>query len=555
MALDWIQNYIEDYGGDSTRVTLFGQSAGSMAISVLLAVEQAKFQRAILQSGTLIRPFFQLLEKTNRTESNLEFANLVSCGDNINQTIMSCLRSKTVQELVAQTFTKPVHQLWEPVVDTDLQHPIFPLDLLSALSNGKFKNVDIIIGSNSGDGIAQLGGNVLKDPSAYENLQKNFRQAGPELFLGRADPDDEDIFLAERLRYYYLRESILDSSIDKNLVDLMTDNMYEAGGRIMLEILSILVRNNNLYQYLFDYYGTKSHTTDWFNISRPELGSCHSDDLYYLFKKAGEESLITAHDQRVSDVMTSFWANFAKSGNPNDKDNIWSAFTMDNRQYLKISEDVEMEMPAAYKDKVKFWREIFFQSPIEETSAGYIKGSYMTSVNGKCIKSYQGIPYAQPPIGRLRFVDPVSKSSWDGVLDATKLKAKCISSGASTSMSEDCLHLNIYTPCQVEEGMAVMVWIHGSLFEGESAGTDFYGPEYIVDENIILVTVEYRKGPFGFISLESNVMPGNQGLKDQRLALSWIQQHIQSFGGDKTKVTLFGGSEGSERNDYCCILA
>ena len=80
-----------------------------------------------------------------------------------------------------------------------------------------------------------------------------------------------------------------------------------------------------------------------------------------------------------------------------------------------------------------------------------------------------------------------------------------------------------------------------------SGGTHFYGSEFLVDENVVLVTLNYRLIPFGFMSLESTALPGNQGLKDQRLAMEWVQKHIQSFGGSKSKVTVYGESAGSRR--------
>ena len=548
VALDWIQENIEDYGGDKSQVTIFGHSAGSMAISALLTNQQAKFNRAILQAGTLVRPFFKLLSKTNLTKINYDFSEQFDCsGDST----VTCMQSQTVEELVHQTFFKPVHTIWEPTLDDKLDNPVFPLDPVQAILNGNFKDVDLIIGSSSGDGIAQLGGNVLSNSTDYDYLQKNFKIKGPSLMLGRQEPDAEDLVLAEQLRYFYTGESVLNSSVDKQMVELMSDNMYETGGRSMLEILSFVSEKNH-YQYLFDYVGTNTYTNILYNLSRPDLGACHGDILFYLFT-GKEDNLVSDSDKIISNMLLEYWTNFAKTGNVNGVDTAteWDSFTMQNQKFLQISPDSLMK--SADVKKLQFWRNFLDLPPVTESSAGLMQGSYRTSTKGKCILSYQGVPYAKPPMKSLRFMDPVEADPWQGVLDATSEPAKCLQFtedyGLSEKMSEDCLFLDIYTPCALDDSssLPVMVWIHGGDYMYGGGGTEFYGPEYLVDEGVILVTVQYRLAPFGFISLESSVMPGNQGLKDQKLALSWVQDHIESLGGNKDEVTLFGENAGSER--------
>ena len=106
---------------------------------------------------------------------------------------------------------------------------------------------------------------------------------------------------------------------------------------------------------------------------------------------------------------------------------------------------------------------------------------------------------------------------------------------------EDCLHLNIYVPETKKSGkLPVMFWIHGGGFFAGSASPDFYGPEHFLDHDIILVTINYRLGPLGFLTLGNDLMPGNLGLRDQILALEWVQENIAQFGGDPKKVTIAG---------------
>ena len=116
------------------------------------------------------------------------------------------------------------------------------------------------------------------------------------------------------------------------------------------------------------------------------------------------------------------------------------------------------------------------------------------------------------------------------------------------SGSEDCLFLNVYTPelpsSDEHPELPVMVWIHGGGFTTGSGNSDFYGPDYLMDENVVLVTFNYRLGPFGFFTTEDADASGNYGLHDQVLALEWVQANIAAFGGDPDQVTIFGESAG-----------
>lgn len=117
---------------------------------------------------------------------------------------------------------------------------------------------------------------------------------------------------------------------------------------------------------------------------------------------------------------------------------------------------------------------------------------------------------------------------------------------ASVRGQEDCLYLNVYRPkkCRKKK-LPVMVYIHGGGYIGESADPRVIGPEKFMDtRKVILVSLQYRLGPFGFLSSDDCSAPGNFGLKDQSMALRWVQRNIESFGGDRRRVTVFGHSAG-----------
>jgi para-nitrobenzyl esterase len=166
---------------------------------------------------------------------------------------------------------------------------------------------------------------------------------------------------------------------------------------------------------------------------------------------------------------------------------------------------------------------------------------------------FKGVPFAQQPTGTLRWREPLPVKPWTGVRDASAFAPACAQGGAQgATSSEDCLYLNVWTPqWPVNSRTAVMVWIHGGgNFAGASSEPTFDG-ESLARRGVVLVTVNYRLGPFGFLAhpeltKESpHHVSGNYGLLDQIMALRWVHDNIARFGGDPAKVTIFGESAGS----------
>ncbi|XP_054261394.1 esterase FE4-like isoform X2 [Macrosteles quadrilineatus] len=189
------------------------------------------------------------------------------------------------------------------------------------------------------------------------------------------------------------------------------------------------------------------------------------------------------------------------------------------------------------------------------TKSGKLRGLVKTTaLEKKTYQSFQGIPYAKPPIGELRFKPPVPFGPWEGVRDALKEGNDCIQKHMlfnTPTGDEDCLYLNVYTTqAGASAKKAVMVWIHGGGFARGSGSSEIYGPDYLLEEDVVVVTINYRCGVFGFLSLENEAVPGNNGLRDQTLALRWVQAHIESFGGDPGNVTIFGESAGGASVHY-----
>jgi para-nitrobenzyl esterase len=180
-----------------------------------------------------------------------------------------------------------------------------------------------------------------------------------------------------------------------------------------------------------------------------------------------------------------------------------------------------------------------------------------TSSSG--VRSFKGIPFAEPPVGELRWKPPQRAKSWEGVRQADKFGPRGMQRPIfgdmgfrSDGMSEDCLHLNVWTPAKSgRKRLPVLVYFYGGGFVAGDGSEARYDGESMARKGIVAVTVNYRLGVFGFfahpeLTKESpNHASGNYGLLDQRAALQWVQQNIAAFGGDPNRVTIAGESAGS----------
>jgi len=172
---------------------------------------------------------------------------------------------------------------------------------------------------------------------------------------------------------------------------------------------------------------------------------------------------------------------------------------------------------------------------------------------------FKGIPFAAPPVGELRWKAPAPVDKWSGVKKTTAFAPACMQNSAANpalglpalNVSEDCLYLNIWTPAKTAgEKLPVMVWIYGGGFTMGTTSYDLYNGANLAKKGVIVVSIAYRVGPFGFLahsglSAESpHHVSGNYGLLDQIAGLKWVKDNIAAFGGNPEKVTIFGESAG-----------
>jgi para-nitrobenzyl esterase len=185
-----------------------------------------------------------------------------------------------------------------------------------------------------------------------------------------------------------------------------------------------------------------------------------------------------------------------------------------------------------------------------------------TTGNSADVRVFRGIPYAAPPVADLRWKAPQPVAAWKGVRQATEMPHACwqtpyppaaaIYQSKLPPLSEDCLYLNIWTPAKsAKDKLPVMVWIHGGGFTRGFGGSQAYDGETLARKGAVIVTINYRLGVFGFfahpaLSAESgHHASGNYALLDQIAALQWVKKNIAVFGGDPSRVTIFGESAGA----------
>ena len=222
------------------------------------------------------------------------------------------------------------------------------------------------------------------------------------------------------------------------------------------------------------------------------------------------------------------------------------------------------------------------------TQKGDVRGILLRTSLKQTVAAFLGIPYAKPPVENLRFKPPQDTESWEDVRDATRQPPSCYQredlffadfEGAKEQQpriqpSEDCLYLNVFVPevatdsnMEVasetygtggkKQNMSVMIWIHGGGFHsgsslpnkgsGTKVGQSNWTPdprELAAEGNIIVVTLQYRLGSFGFMFLADENAPGNVGLLDQQKAIMWVKNNIHNFGGDPSSITVTGQEAG-----------
>jgi len=189
-------------------------------------------------------------------------------------------------------------------------------------------------------------------------------------------------------------------------------------------------------------------------------------------------------------------------------------------------------------------------STVVRTTGGAVRGTHEDGVF-----AFRGIPYAEPPVGDLRFRPPRRRAPWDGVLDATRfgatqlqdpdpVEARMMNTALRPAAGPDCLNLNVWTPEPGGAGLPVFVWIHGGSLKTGTGADAFYDGGRFARDGVVTVTINYRLHAAGYLYVSGRPGAGAFGLLDQIAALEWVRDNIAAFGGDPDRVTVAGESAG-----------
>uniref|UniRef100_A0A182JPS1 carboxylesterase n=1 Tax=Anopheles christyi TaxID=43041 RepID=A0A182JPS1_9DIPT len=620
LVLQWIQQNIDQFGGDPDNVTLFGESAGAKAVYLhyLSPVSRKYFHRVICQSGVACS---DLALQVAPSEKARKLAKYVGYEGSSDQEVLACLVKAPAKLL----FKHQLATLADSERDEELQFPFRPVierphpgaivieHPFDALQIELDPPIPLITGCNSGEGMVALK-KAQKQLAEYNRHPE--RLLPPKLRLPSRSNANE---LGKMVKQFYFQTRPISSNTLPELMDVLSDNEYITATLTAAELVAKFQPKVKHYCYYFTYDGRWGNIKRLLNMSDLP-GVCHGDDVFYMFSSALNASLPEDADEvRIRRAFVTMWSNFAHGGDPTPECEDIAAGLVRwepiepcaGKGYFKLrclQIDQSMKMVAnPFLKRNTFWKDLFRTygygtrkfpdmvltrvrvlydfacallhiayglvlfvvhhrwirfwpppvRPVVSVRQGKVRGVTSTLPNGGQYHYFKGIPYAEPPVGRLRFRPPVALERFrKPTLDCYAERADGMQRdffSARVSGSESCLYLNVFTPRLPGEAdttkgiprLPVMVYIHGGGFMSGSGSGFFYNPEHFIQQDVLVVTVNYRLGPLGFLSLPAAGITGNAGLKDQLLALKWVNENIAQFGGNPDNVTVFGESAGS----------
>jgi para-nitrobenzyl esterase len=548
-ALRWVRDNITGFGGDASNVTIFGESAGGFSVHSHIASPGSSglFHKAIIQSGAYAldgQPTLAAAQTTGQTLNTTAAALLSQPAC----TTVACLRALPVTALLqAQQVAWPSGPI--PAVDGS----VLPQSVRARMTAGTHNRVPVIQGNTKDEwrlfvALDEVTPTSVATPykgSALAADGSNYQQAITGTFPYLAAAPFPAGFVNTLATGPYAPANY-GNNPSLALGALGTDLLFACNART-----SSALQENYATVYAYEFADDTAPSVSFApaTISFPR-GAEHTSELAYLFDIAGK-SLTTANQRATAATMVTHWTRFARTGNPNAAatPNAWRAWGGGTDDVMTYNNDgttsVQTDAQFAAAHRCGTWA---------TTAALTTSGLVIGAAESNTMVSYKGIPYAAPPVGALRWAPPTAPTGWVAPRLALAFGSACPQSASlgSPSTNEDCLYLNVFTPTKPGPH-PVMVWFHGGAFVGGTAST--YIPTGLVNEDTVVVSVNYRLGALGFLahpalSAENTAGPsgagasGNYGLMDQQRALQWVQSNIANFGGNPANVTIFGESAG-----------
>ncbi|XP_071941150.1 cholinesterase-like [Antedon mediterranea] len=369
LALEWINKNIKAFGGDSSKVTIFGESAGaaSVHLHLLSPLSRNLFSQGIMQSGSGLCGWAVELDTEKAIEDAMSVGRNLNCSYQSSKELLTCLRTKTTAELLEvqrQIITQAINVIpFVPIVDGD-----FLTDKPATLvEHGNFKSANILIGNNKDEGTLwamRAYPLYVPLPEAPEMLLPEFQEVFPEYVYWYKDPHTTDAIEQQYLDW----TKVDDASADhfQSFVEMTTDQTFACPASDVAR--AHVLKGDNVYRYEMTHVPSKSVYTLSRRLGPKWLGATHGEDLQYMFGwgfndafKSRYGNIQNDEEKTMSVQFMKYWANFANYGDPNGVSNLtstypsWPKFTVPELEYKELS--IEMENGRALRaDGCSFWR-------------------------------------------------------------------------------------------------------------------------------------------------------------------------------------------------------
>ncbi|XP_042871783.1 juvenile hormone esterase-like [Penaeus japonicus] len=346
VGLQWVQDNIHAFGGDAARVTLFGESAGSVAVHCHILSPKSKglFSRAILQSGTALNPG-QIGE--NAREAAARLSRILRCPEAaLSKDLSQCFQQAKGTEIAAavQDFFEwlILPRPMVPRVDGDF----LPDEPASLMLQGKYNRVDVMAGVNRDEG-AIIAKPLFSRRDLTAALERNFAAVGPVSL--NCQHEEDALALCTKIYEHYLGDLLFDEEHSEQLAQMYGDWLFKVPHDLTSQLFA-RDPDTKVYRYELKHRGRIS-LADAMSSSVGKHWITHADDLQYLFSGGSlfpenSEELMGTDDLKLRDIITTLWTNFAASGNPTPDDSLgfkWEAATEDDLRYLALEPSPAME--------------------------------------------------------------------------------------------------------------------------------------------------------------------------------------------------------------------